>query len=124
MLQIFAGATGHWGGPLSWIRFLSNIGLLFEFPDREPEDHPRRYHDRFPIVRAGAYGLALVWGVMNVKNLAQGDFVIAGGYVSWFLVKTEWLQSLFGVSAVALFGCLVASCGALAGSATSSSSPA
>ena len=25
-----------------------------------------------------AYGLALVWGVMNVKNLAQGDFVIMG----------------------------------------------
>ncbi len=25
-----------------------------------------------------AYGLALVWGVMNVKNLAQGDFVIIG----------------------------------------------
>lgn len=32
-----------------------------------------------------AYGLALVWGVMNVKNLAQGDFVIAGGYVAWSL---------------------------------------
>lgn len=32
-----------------------------------------------------AYGLALVWGVMNVKNLAQGPFVIAGGYVAWFL---------------------------------------
>ena len=32
-----------------------------------------------------AYGLALVWGVMNVKNLAQGDFVIAGGYVAWWL---------------------------------------
>jgi len=32
-----------------------------------------------------AYGLALVWGVMNVKNLAQGDFVIAGGYVAWTL---------------------------------------
>ena len=28
-----------------------------------------------------AYGLALVWGVMNFKNLAQGPFVIAGGYV-------------------------------------------
>ena len=26
-----------------------------------------------------AYGLALVWGVMNIKNLAQGDFVIMGG---------------------------------------------
>lgn len=32
-----------------------------------------------------AYGLALVWGVMNVKNLAQGDFVMMGGYTSWFL---------------------------------------
>ena len=29
-----------------------------------------------------AYGLALVWGVMNVKNLAQGDFVIMGGYIA------------------------------------------
>ena len=26
-----------------------------------------------------AYGLALVWGVMNIKNLAQGDFVMMGG---------------------------------------------
>jgi branched-chain amino acid transport system permease protein len=30
-----------------------------------------------------AYGLALVWGVMNVKNLAQGDMVILGGYVAY-----------------------------------------
>ena len=52
-----------------------------------------------------AYGLALVWGVMNVKNLAQGDFVIAGGYTSWWLVKTGWLQAI-GLSdnAVALLG--------------------
>ena len=32
-----------------------------------------------------AYGLALVWGVMNVKNLAQGDFVIFGAYIAWTL---------------------------------------
>ncbi len=32
-----------------------------------------------------AYGLALVWGVMNVKNLAQGDFVIMGGYIAYVL---------------------------------------
>ncbi len=45
-----------------------------------------------------AYGLALVWGVMNVKNLAQGDFVIAGGYVSWTLA--QWgINPLFGVPA-------------------------
>jgi branched-chain amino acid transport system permease protein len=39
------------------------------------------------IFALAAYGLALVWGVMNVKNLAQGDFVIMGGYVAWFLSK-------------------------------------
>lgn len=33
------------------------------------------------IFALAAYGLALVWGVMNVKNLAQGDFVILGGYI-------------------------------------------
>ena len=43
-----------------------------------------------------AYGLALVWGVMNVKNLAQGDFVIAGGYVSWWLAQ-HGLPPLLGV---------------------------
>ena len=32
-----------------------------------------------------AYGLALVWGLMNVKNLAQGEFVIMGGYFAWHL---------------------------------------
>ena len=35
-----------------------------------------------------AYGLALVWGVMNIKNLAQGDFVIMGGYLA--LVLHSW----------------------------------
>ncbi|MCH8104251.1 MAG: branched-chain amino acid ABC transporter permease [Proteobacteria bacterium] len=43
-----------------------------------------------------AYGLALVWGVMNVKNLAQGDFVISGGYVSWWLVQ-QGFPALLGV---------------------------
>jgi branched-chain amino acid transport system permease protein len=35
-----------------------------------------------------AYGLALVWGVMNVKNLAQGDFVILGGYIAVLLSES------------------------------------
>jgi branched-chain amino acid transport system permease protein len=34
------------------------------------------------IFALAAYGLALVWGVMNVKNLAQGDFVMMGGYIA------------------------------------------
>ncbi|MEK9673644.1 MAG: branched-chain amino acid ABC transporter permease, partial [Rhodospirillaceae bacterium] len=43
-----------------------------------------------------AYGLALVWGVMNVKNLAQGDFVIMGGYIAWFL-STKGIHPLWGL---------------------------
>ena len=39
------------------------------------------------IFALAAYGLALVWGVMSVKNLAQGDFVIMGGYVAFTLAK-------------------------------------
>jgi branched-chain amino acid transport system permease protein len=76
-------------------QFLGNIGLLFEFPIVN-----------FKIILDGvmvgalfalaAYGLALVWGVMNVKNLAQGDFVIAGGYVSWWLVE-HGFPALLGV---------------------------
>ena len=46
-----------------------------------------------------AYGLALVWGVMNVKNLAQGDFVILGAYITW---------SLHGVGVNPIFGIPVA----------------
>jgi branched-chain amino acid transport system permease protein len=37
------------------------------------------------IFALAAYGLALVWGVMNVKNLAQGDFIMLGGYIAWTL---------------------------------------
>lgn len=35
-----------------------------------------------------AYGLALVWGVMNVKNLCQGDMVILGGFIAVTLAKS------------------------------------
>ena len=34
------------------------------------------------VFALSAYGLALVWGVMNIKKLAQGDFVIMGGYLA------------------------------------------
>ena len=37
------------------------------------------------VFALAAYGLALVWGVMNIKNLAQGDFVIMGGYIAYTL---------------------------------------
>ncbi len=40
------------------------------------------------IFALAAYGLALVWGVMNVKNLAQGELVIMGGYFAH--VMAQW----------------------------------
>ena len=48
-----------------------------------------------------AYGLALVWGVMNIKNLAQGDFVIMGGYIAWWfgIDVTIWI----GIPAIEIF---------------------
>ncbi len=34
-----------------------------------------------------AYGLAMVWGVMNIINVAQGAFVILGGYVAFYFTE-------------------------------------
>lgn len=76
-------------------QILSNISLLFEFPIV----NLKIILDGVMIgslFALAAYGLALVWGVMNVKNLAQGDFVISGGYVSWWLVQ-QGVPALLGV---------------------------
>jgi branched-chain amino acid transport system permease protein len=48
------------------------------------------------IFALAAYGLALVWGVMNVKNLAQGDFTMIGGYLTWTLGRLG-IEPLLGV---------------------------
>ena len=69
-------------------QILFNFGLLVEYPIV----NLKIVIDGVMIgalFALAAYGLALVWGVMNVKNLAQGDFVIAGGYVSWWLVQQQ-----------------------------------
>ncbi len=34
------------------------------------------------ILAIAAYGMALVWGVMKIINIAQGEFVMLGGYVA------------------------------------------
>jgi len=76
-------------------QILSNLSLLVEFPivNLKILLDGVMIGALFVLV---AYGLALVWGVMNVKNLAQGDFVISGGYVSWWLVK-QGFPALLGV---------------------------
>jgi len=37
------------------------------------------------VYALAAYGMALVWGVMNIINIAQGEFVMLGGYVTLYL---------------------------------------
>ncbi|MBO6835460.1 MAG: branched-chain amino acid ABC transporter permease [Alphaproteobacteria bacterium] len=54
------------------------------------------------VFALAAYGLALVWGVMNVKNLAQGEFVIMGGYLAWYIAKTTGMNPLLTLPIVAV----------------------
>lgn len=43
-----------------------------------------------------AYGMALVWGVMNVINISQGEYVVLGGYVT-VLLADFGIHPFFGV---------------------------
>ena len=56
------------------------------------------------IFALAAYGMALVWGVMGIINVAQGEFVMLGGYAAYYLY-TAGIHPLFGIpiAAVALF---------------------
>lgn len=56
------------------------------------------------IFALAAYGMALVWGVMNIINIAQGEFVMLGGYIAVFLYQAG-MHPLAGipVAAIALF---------------------
>lgn len=57
------------------------------------------------IFALAAYGMALVWGVMNIINICQGDFVILGGFIGYTL-STFGISPFYGipVSFVVLFG--------------------
>jgi len=44
------------------------------------------------IYAAVAVGFSLVWGIMNIVNLAHGAFVMLGGYVSYFLFSALGLD--------------------------------
>ena len=43
-----------------------------------------------------AYGMALQWGVMNIINIAQGDLVIMGGYIAYFMYVAG-IHPAFGI---------------------------
>lgn len=51
-----------------------------------------------------AYGMALVWGVMKIINIVQGELVIIGGYIAYYLYDAG-IHPLWGlpVAGVLLF---------------------
>jgi branched-chain amino acid transport system permease protein len=53
-----------------------------------------------------AVGFSLVWGVMNIVNLAHGALVLIGAYTAWKLNMSLGVEPLLGmvVAAAALFG--------------------
>ena len=53
------------------------------------------------IFALAAYGMALVWGVMNVINVSQGEYVILGGYVGFYLGQAG-IHPMIGVPVAAI----------------------
>src|SRR2546423_4938408 len=54
---------------------------------------------------AVAVGFSLVWGILNIVNLAHGALVITGAYLTWWLFATYHVDPFLSlpVVAVALF---------------------
>ncbi len=60
------------------------------------------------ILQGGLYaimalGRALVWGVLNIVNLAHGAFIMVGGYASWCLYTYAHLDPFLGLPLTAAF---------------------
>jgi len=57
------------------------------------------------VLAIAAYGMALVWGVMKIINIVQGEFVMLGGYVALGFADAGY-SPFWGVpaAAVILFG--------------------
>ena len=49
-----------------------------------------------------ALGLALVWGVLNIVNLAHGAFIMLGAYASWYLYTYLHIDPFVGLPLTAL----------------------
>src|SRR5690348_3223670 len=58
------------------------------------------------IYAAVAVGFSLVWGIMNIVNLAHGAFVMLGGYAAFFLFSALGLDPFVSLplTMLALFG--------------------
>ena len=53
-----------------------------------------------------ALGMALVWGVLNIVNLAHGAFIMLGAYLAWHLYVYLGIDPFLGlpITAIVMFG--------------------
>jgi branched-chain amino acid transport system permease protein len=49
-----------------------------------------------------ALGLALVWGVLNIVNLAHGAFIMLGAYLAWYLYAYLGIDPFIGLPLTAI----------------------
>ncbi|MCZ6563918.1 MAG: branched-chain amino acid ABC transporter permease, partial [Deltaproteobacteria bacterium] len=49
------------------------------------------------IYGLSALGLTLVWGIMDIVNLAHGEFIILGAFMNYFLFTLLGVNPLVGV---------------------------
>ncbi len=49
------------------------------------------------IYGLSALGLTLVWGIMDIVNLAHGEFIILGAFMNYFLFTLQGVNPLVGV---------------------------
>lgn len=58
------------------------------------------------IFALAAYGMALVWGVMDIIDIAQGEYVMLGGFINLMVIQHLGLHPLFGIpiSALVMYG--------------------
>jgi branched-chain amino acid transport system permease protein len=54
------------------------------------------------VFALAAYGMALVWGVMNIINITQGEFVMLGGFVAVIFAE-HGIHPLLAVPVAAAF---------------------
>ncbi len=52
------------------------------------------------VFALAAYGMALVWGVMRIINITQGEFVVLGGYVA-VLFAENGIHPIFAIPVAA-----------------------
>lgn len=82
---------------------LENLSLLFSYPALSADLIVNGLMIG-AIFALAAFGMALVWGVLDIINIAQGEFVMLGGFVALTVVELGFpVLSAIPIAALVLF---------------------